>query len=212
MEEDRRASALPKAAQLTNRINYCNFCNDRIYRTMPLSSVEQKFVLHWGEMGTRWGINRTVAQVHALLFLSPKPLHAEEIATTLAVARSNVSNSLRELQGWGVIRVMHILGDRRDHFESVKDVWEIFRIVAEERKRREIDPTLRVLQECVGEVKKAGAGSAYTRERLEEMLSFLTSTSELFDELVHIPTQTLKGMARLRGKLKLLFGAGKKAD
>jgi DNA-binding transcriptional regulator GbsR (MarR family) len=161
-------------------------------------------------MGTRWGINRTVAQVHALLFLSPKPLHAEEIATTLAVARSNVSNSLRELQGWGVIRVVHILGDRRDHFESVKDVWEIFRIVAEERKRREIDPTLRVIEECVGELKKAGAGSAYTRERLEEMLDFLITTSGLFDELVHIPTGTLRGMARLRGKLKLLFGTGKK--
>jgi len=177
---------------------------------MPLSPIEQKFVLHWGEMGTRWGINRTVAQVHALLFLSPKPLHAEEIANTLAVARSNVSNSLRELQGWGVIRVAHILGDRRDHFESVKDVWEIFRIIAEERKRREIDPTLRVLQECVGELKKPGAGSVYTRERLEEMLDFLTTTSGLFDELVHIPTGTLKGMAKLRGKLKLLFGAGKK--
>lgn len=177
---------------------------------MPLSPIEQKFVLHWGEMGTRWGINRTVAQVHALLFLSPKPLHAEEIANTLAVARSNVSNSLRELQGWGVIRVAHILGDRRDHFESVKEVWEIFRIIAEERKRREIDPTLRVLQECVGELKKAGAGSVYTRERLEEMLDFLTTTSGLFDELVHIPTGTLKGMAKLRGKLKLLFGAGKK--
>ena len=177
---------------------------------MPLSPIEQKFVLHWGEMGTRWGINRTVAQVHALLFLSPKPLHAEEIANTLAVARSNVSNSLRELQGWGVIRVAHILGDRRDHFESVKDVWEIFRIVAEERKRREIDPTLRVLQECVGELKRAGAGSVYTRERLEEMLDFLTTTSGLFDELVHIPIGALKGMAKLRGKLKLLFGAGKK--
>jgi len=177
---------------------------------MPLSPVEQKFVLHWGEMGTRWGINRTVAQVHALLFLSPKPLHAEEIANTLAVARSNVSNSLRELQGWGVIRVAHILGDRRDHFESVKDVWEIFRIVAEERKRREIDPTLRVLQECVGELKKAGTGNAYTRERLEEMLDFLNTTSGLFDELVHIPTGTLRGMARLRGRLKLLFGTGKK--
>jgi DNA-binding transcriptional regulator GbsR (MarR family) len=177
---------------------------------MPLSPVEQKFVLHWGEMGTRWGINRTVAQVHALLFLSPKPLHAEEIANTLAVARSNVSNSLRELQGWGVIRVAHILGDRRDHFESVKDVWEIFRIVAEERKRREIEPTLRVLQECVSELKKAGAGSGYTRERLEEMLDFLNTTSGLFDELMHIPTGTLKGMAKLRGKLKLLFGAGKK--
>lgn len=177
---------------------------------MPLSPVEQKFILHWGEMGTRWGINRTVAQVHALLFLSPKPLHAEEIANTLAVARSNVSNSLRELQGWGVVRVTHILGDRRDHFESLKDVWEMFRIVAEERKRREIDPTLRVLQECVGELKKAGAGSAYTRERLEEMLAFLTTTSGLFEELLHLPTGALKGMARLRGKLKSLFGAGKR--
>lgn len=177
---------------------------------MALSPVEQRFILHWGEMGTRWGINRTVAQVHALLFLSPKPLHAEEIANTLAVARSNVSTSLRELQGWRIVRVVHVLGDRRDHFESVKDVWEIFRIVAEERKRREIDPTLRVLQECVGDLKKAGAGTAYTRERLEEMLDFLTTTSCLFEELVRLPTPTLRGMARLRGRLNKLFGATKK--
>src|SRR6202158_5358796 len=93
----------------------------------PLTPVTQKFVLHWGEMGTRWGINRTVAQVHALLFLSAKPVPADEIAETLAVARSNVSTSLRELQGWGIVRVVHVLGDRRDHFESLKDVWEIFR-------------------------------------------------------------------------------------
>ncbi len=178
--------------------------NNRI--TMQLSPIEQKFVLHWGEMGTRWGINRTVAQVHALLFLSPKPLHAEEIATTLAVARSNVSNSLRELQGWGIVRVAHVLGDRRDHFESVKDVWEIFRIVAEERKRREIEPTVRVLQECIADLKKAGAASGYTAERIQEMLAFLTTTSGLFDELAHMPAATLKGMARLRGKLKGLFG------
>jgi DNA-binding transcriptional regulator GbsR (MarR family) len=178
---------------------------------MSLTSIEQRFVLHWGEMGTRWGINRTVAQVHALLFVSPKPLHAEEIASTLSVARSNVSTSLRELQGWGIVRVVHVLGDRRDHFESLKDVWDIFRIVAEERKRREIDPTLRVLQECVGELKKTSAGSAYTRERLEEMLEFLTSTAGLFEELVHLPADALKGMARLRGKLKSLFGAAKKA-
>jgi DNA-binding transcriptional regulator GbsR (MarR family) len=176
---------------------------------MPFTSAEQRFVLHWGEMGTRWGINRTVAQVHALLFLSPKPLHAEEIASTLSVARSNVSTSLRELQGWGIVRVVHVLGDRRDHFESLKDVWDIFRIVAKERKRREIDPTLRVLQECVAELKKPVAGSAYTRERLEEMLEFLTSTSGLFEELVHLPTDALRGMARLRGRLKSLFSAGK---
>src|SRR6204780_4964074 len=102
-----------------------------------LNPIAEKFVLHWGEMGARWGINRTVAQIHALLYLSPRPMHAEEIAATLSVARSNVSNSLRELQGWGIVRVAHVLGDRRDHFESLKDVWEIFRIVAEERKRRE---------------------------------------------------------------------------
>jgi DNA-binding transcriptional regulator GbsR (MarR family) len=177
---------------------------------MPLTPVEQKFVLHWGEMGTRWGINRTVAQVHALLFLSPKPLHAEEIATTLSVARSNVSTSLRELQGWGVVRVVHVLGDRRDHFESLKNVWEMFRIVSQERKRREIDPTLHVLHECVDDLKGAGAGHAYTRERLEEMLEFLTITSSLFDEVVHLPAPALKGMARLRGKIKSLFGAAHK--
>jgi DNA-binding transcriptional regulator GbsR (MarR family) len=178
---------------------------------MALSPTEQKFILHWGEMGTRWGINRTVAQVHALLFLSPKPLHAEEIASTLVVARSNVSTSLRELQGWGIVRVAHVLGDRRDHFESVKDVWEMFRIVAEERKRREIDPTLRVLQECVAELKGPASGSAYNRERLQEMLEFLTTASGLFDEMVHLPAGTLRGMARLKGKLQSLFGSGKKA-
>ena len=173
--------------------------------------TEQKFILHWGEMGTRWGINRTVAQVHALLFVSPKPLHAEEIASTLVVARSNVSTSLRELQGWGIVRVTHVLGDRRDHFESIKDVWEIFRIVAEERKRREIDPTLRVLQECVAELKGPGTGSAYSRERLQEMLEFLTTATGLFDELIHMPASTLRGMARLRGKLQSLVGSGKRS-
>src|SRR6267378_130924 len=100
---------------------------------MPLTPIEQKFILHWGEMGTRWGINRTVAQVHALLFVSPKPLHAEEIASTLAVARSNVSTSLRELQGWGIVRVIHVLGGRRDHIKAGKDVWEMFGTILEER-------------------------------------------------------------------------------
>src|SRR5881296_3607770 len=94
-----------------------------------LNQIQEKFVLHWGEMGTRWGINRTVAQIHALLFISPKPLNAEEIAALLGVARSNVSTSLKELQGWGIIRLVHVLGDRRDHYESMKHVWEMFRVV-----------------------------------------------------------------------------------
>jgi DNA-binding transcriptional regulator GbsR (MarR family) len=171
-----------------------------------LLPVAQKFILHWGEMGTRWGINRTVAQVHALLFLSPVPVPADEISTTLAVARSNVSTCLRELQGWGIVRVVHVLGDRRDHFESIKDVWEIFRIVSEERKRREIDPTLRVLAECVAESKATAQVDPYTRERLESMLEFLTVMTGLFDEVQRMPTAALKGVGKLRGKVFTLLG------
>src|SRR4051794_28296860 len=140
--------------------------------TSPLSPVAEKFILHWGEMGARWGINRTVAQIHALLFLSPRPLHAEEIAATLGVARSNVSTSLRELQGWGIVRVAHVLGDRRDYFESMKDVWEMFRIIVEERRKREADPVLAMLREAAVEAKKPGGADAYTRERLADMLQF----------------------------------------
>jgi DNA-binding transcriptional regulator GbsR (MarR family) len=176
-----------------------------------LTALEEKFILHWGEMGTRWGINRTVAQVHALLYLAAKPLPADEISSTLSVARSNVSTSLRELQGWGIVRVVHVLGDRRDHFETQKDVWEIFRIVAEERKKREIDPTLRVLAECVQEAKASNA-EAITRERLEAMQEFLTVMAGLADEVLRMPMPALKGVAKLRGKVVTLFGNGKKAS
>src|SRR5881275_241673 len=128
---------------------------------MELTPLNQKFIIHWGEMGTRWGINRTVAQIHALLFLAPKPLHAEEIAETLGVARSNVSTSLRELQGWGIVKLSHVLGDKRDHFESMKDVWEMFRLVLDERKKREIDPTLRLLRECLDQAAKSKGTTDY---------------------------------------------------
>jgi DNA-binding transcriptional regulator GbsR (MarR family) len=178
---------------------------------MPkLSPVEERFILHWGEMGTKWGINRTVAQVHALLYLSSKPLPADEISSTLAVARSNVSTSLRDLQGWGIVRVVHVLGDRRDHFEATKDVWEIFRTVAEERKRREIDPTLRVLTECVQEVAKSAQEDAYTQERLEAMLELLRTLTGLFDEVLRMPVGALKGVGKLRGKVIRLLGSDKK--
>ena len=174
---------------------------------MPgLSPIAQKFILHWGEMGTRWGVNRTVAQVHALLFVSPRPLHAEEIARTLSVARSNVSTSLRELQSWRIVRVVHVLGDRRDHFESMKDVWEMFRIILEERKRREIDPTLRVLQECVAELGKGGGSDAYTRERLLAMLDFLTTVTSLYAEVDRMPPGAIRGLAKLRGRMRKLMG------
>jgi DNA-binding transcriptional regulator GbsR (MarR family) len=174
---------------------------------MPsLSPVAQNFILHWGEMGTRWGINRTVAQVHALLYLSPKPLHAEEIAKTLSVARSNVSTSLRELQGWGIVRVVHVLGDRRDHFESIKDVWEMFRIIVQERKRREIDPTLRLLQEALAEVGKGDSGDPELRERIAAMLEFLTTMAALYEEVRRMPPGALRGVAKLRGRVRKLIG------
>jgi len=176
----------------------------------PLTPTAQKFVLHWGEMGTRWGLNRTVAQLHALLFISPRPLPADEISTVLAVARSNVSTSLRELQGWRIVRVVHVLGDRRDHFEAIKDVVEIFRIVSEERKRREIDPTLRVLSECVAESKANGEADAYTHERLVTMLEFLTAMTGMFEEIMRMPTPALKGVVKLRGKVITLLGSEKK--
>src|SRR5437868_1921278 len=129
-----------------------------------LTATQQKFILHWGEMGVRWGINRTMAQIHALLYLAPEPLNAETIADTLGVARSNVSNSLRELQNWGVVKIVHVMGDRRDHFESMKDVWEMFRVILDERKKRETDPTLAMLRESVAEAKKhPSAADTYAR-------------------------------------------------
>ncbi|HKF65251.1 MAG TPA: MarR family transcriptional regulator, partial [Vicinamibacterales bacterium] len=144
--------------------------------TPRLSDVEQKFILHWGEMGTRWGINRTVAQVHALLFLSPRPLNADDLVSTLGVARSNVSTSLKELQGWGIVKLTHVLGDKRDHFESLKDVWELFRIVMDERKKREFDPTLRMLQECIAEAARDKTTSDYTEARLRDLHRFFETT------------------------------------
>src|SRR6516225_10044359 len=146
-----------------------------------LSEIEQKFILHWGEMGTRWGINRTVAQVHALLFISPRPLNADDIVSALGVARSNVSTSLKDLQGWGIVKMTHVLGDKRDHFESVKDVWEMFRTVLDERKKRELDPTLHMLQDCLAE---AGPGTDdYTRQRLQNLAEFFGITTAWYAQI-----------------------------
>jgi DNA-binding transcriptional regulator GbsR (MarR family) len=172
---------------------------------MKLTPVMEKFILHWGEMGTRWGINRTVAQIQALLYLSPTPLHAETISTTLSVARSNVSNSLRELQNWGLIKVVHVLGDRRDHFESLEDVWEIYRIVLDERKKRELDPTLAVLRECMTELKKGGGGEAYTKERVEEMTRFVENVDSWYEELRSLPKETVLKLMKLGSRVQKLL-------
>ena len=171
-----------------------------------LTPLQERFILHWGEMGARWGINRTVAQVHALLYLSPRPLHAEDIATTLGVARSNVSTSLRELQGWGIVRVTHLLGDRRDHFESLKDVWEMFRIIVDERKKRETDPVLNMLRDAAAEAKKPGAADAYTRERLTDMLQFFEQMTSWVEQTRKLPTPSIVRMVKAGDRIARMFG------
>jgi DNA-binding transcriptional regulator GbsR (MarR family) len=166
-----------------------------------LSTVQQKFVVHWGEMGTRWGINRTVAQIHALLFILPRPLNAEEIAEILGVARSNVSNSLRDLQGWRIVKLVHVAGDRRDHFESMKDVWEMFRVVLDERRRREIDPTLTILRECIAEAEGDVRTDRYTRERLDELQDFFETATSWHARLRQWPTASLVKLMKVGDKL-----------
>ncbi len=175
--------------------------------TSALTPVQEKFILHWGEMGARWGINRTVAQVHALLFISPRPLCADEIVEALSVARSNVSTSLKELQGWGIVRVIHVIGDRRDHFESMHDVWEMFRVIAEERKRREIDPTLILLRECVADAEKLKSpGDATTRERLGDLLNFFETMNGWHTQMRKVPTGSLLKAVKLGDNVFKLLG------
>ncbi|HXT38906.1 MAG TPA: MarR family transcriptional regulator [Candidatus Angelobacter sp.] len=173
-----------------------------------LSPIQQKFVLHWGEMGTRWGINRTVAQIHALLFISPKPLNAEEISTSLGVARSNVSTSLRELQGWGIVKLVHVLGDKRDHFESMKHVWEMFRVVLDERKKREIDPTILMLRECVAGAEKDRETDEYTEQKLGELAEFFETTSAWYAQIRQWPTGALTRFVKMGDKIRKLLGIG----
>ena len=174
-----------------------------------LTPVQQKFILHWGEMGTRWGINRTVAQVHALLFISPVPLNADDIVETLGVARSNVSTSLKELQSWGIVKMVHILGDKRDHFESMKDVWELFRVVLNERKRREIDPTMQMLSECITDAEKSQGTDAYTVERLRDLREFFDTTSTWYTQICQWPVTVIVKFLKLGDKALRLLRFGK---
>jgi DNA-binding transcriptional regulator GbsR (MarR family) len=170
---------------------------------LALSPVGRRFVLHWGEMGSRWGVNRTVSQIHALLFLIGRPLHAEEIADTLEVARSNVSNSLRELQNWNLIRVVHLLGDRRDHFETARDVWELFHVVVSERKAREFEPTIAVLRECVSDSSFAKE-EAGAQLRVKETLALMESLSAWADEMLRLEPTTLVKVMKLGAKIQKL--------
>jgi len=174
---------------------------------MDLSPNLSRFVLHWGEMGTRWGVNRTVAQIHALLYITGRPMHAEEIADTLHVARSNVSTSLRELQGWNLVRLVHLAGDRRDHFETATDVWELLRTIVRERQRREIAPTMQVLRELLADPALAKDPAA-ARLRMRETLELLDTLTAWSDEMLRLDTGTLTQVLKLGAKVKKLLGRG----
>jgi len=178
---------------------------------MNLSPTMSRFVLHWGEMGARWGVNRTVSQIHALLFIQGRPMHAEEIADTLGVARSNVSNSLRELQGWNLIRLVHLAGDRRDHFETSTQVWELVRTIVKERQKREIAPTIEVLRELLADPAVSREPAA-AKLRMQETLELLETLTAWSDEMLRLDSDTLAQVLKLGARIKKLLGRAPAED
>jgi len=161
----------------------------------------RRFVLHWGDMGGQWGVNRSVAQIHALLYLSEAPMHAEQISETLNIARSNVSNSLKELLGWKIIRRVPIAGDRRDHFAAEVDVWEIAKHIAAIRKQREVDPALETLNTCMAEAKDDPNISDIQRERLAAMQGFTADMDHWYSQMLGIPAPTLLRLIKMGDKI-----------
>ncbi len=167
---------------------------------MELKPIAERFIVHWGEMGSRWGVNRTVAQIHALLYLAGRPMEAEEIASTLGVARSNVSTSLKELQSWKLVRALHLRGDRRDHFETSTDIWELFKLIVEGRRQREIDPTIAVLKSCLGNPELADEEPG-TQARIKETLEFIEILTAWSDEMLRLKPDTLMKMLGVGAKI-----------
>lgn len=165
----------------------------------------QDFILHWGEMGTKWGTNRTISQIFALLFLSERALDAEEISDTLSVSRSNVSTSIRELQSWRVLKTVHVLGERKDYFTTPEDIWKIFRIIVEERKKREIDPTLTVLRQCLITDEEDETADRYANARLTEIHDFFLTTTTWYEQLSRLTNDKLISAMNMGGKISELL-------
>jgi DNA-binding transcriptional regulator GbsR (MarR family) len=159
------------------------------------------FVLHWGEMGTNWGVNRSVAQMHALLYLSDRPLHAEEISDTLALARSNVSTGLKELQSYGIVRRTHVEGDRRDHYVAETDLWELLMRISAERKRREVDPTIALLADLKERIDRRDDLPRHVRERIGRMHEFISTLTNWYDQVRRLPNPTLVTLMKLGAKV-----------
>jgi DNA-binding transcriptional regulator GbsR (MarR family) len=168
---------------------------------MQLTPVMQKYVLHWGEMGARWGMNRSIAQIHALLYLADEPLCAEEIGETLKIARSNVSNSLKELQTWELVKLVHRPLDRRDYFDAKHDPWDMLITIVEGRKRREIDPTLAMLAECVDEAEADKVTPPSVKAKIKDMHNFIGRLSRWYDQMRQTPRPVLMKLLDLGAKI-----------
>jgi len=170
------------------------------------------FILHWGEMGTQWGVNRSVSQIHGLLYLSDRPLAADEIVDQLGLARSNVSTALKELQGYGIVRRVHVEGDRRDHFHAETDLWDMLMRIAAERKRREIDPTIAFLAELAEKLAKDKSAPAHVRERITRMHDFISNLGNWYDQVRKLPKATLVTLMKLGGRIARFVGPTKPAS
>src|SRR5580698_4860205 len=176
---------------------------------MTLSKAAGEFILHWGEMGTRWGVNRTVAQVHALLYLSPEPLTAEDIAETLSVARSNVSTSLKELQNWNLVHIDNRIGDRRDFFHTSGDVWALFLTVVEQRVEREIVPTLTMLKRCAVEAQAERPPQTRVTARIIAMQNFLEELHGWYSQIKTLPIANLRSLIRFGSRITSILPKGR---
>ena len=178
---------------------------------VPMPAAMTRFILHWGDLGGQWGVNRSVAQIHALLYLSEEPLNAEEIAATLGLARSNVSNSIKELLNWQLIHRVPLLGDRRDHYAAETDIWEMVTRIAKGRKAREVDPAEAALKVAVAEADGDVAVLKVARQRLHAMLDFVSTMSRWHDEMIAMPKSTLMTFIKMGSKVSRFLGRGKGA-
>ena len=167
------------------------------------------FILHWGEMGTQWGVNRSVSQVHALLYLSDRPIPADDIVDQLGLARSNVSTALKELQGYGIVRRVHVEGDRRDHFVGETDLWDMLLRIAAERKRREIDPTIALLSELATRLARDESAPLHVRERVTRMYEFISTLGNWYEQVRSLPKPTLVTLMKLGGRVARFVAPGR---
>jgi DNA-binding transcriptional regulator GbsR (MarR family) len=173
---------------------------------MNLPPLTQRFVLHFGEMGSRWGINRTVGQIYALLYVSAKPLNADEVGEALAFSRSNVSMGLKELQSWSLVRLIHQPNDRREYFQAPEDVWAIFRTLAKERRKREIDPTLSMLRDALMEQPSAPE-DFHAQERMRQMHAFIELMTDWLDDVQKMDSATLASLMKMGSTVQMLIQA-----